>query len=162
MHHPIVSIIAGIGKNRELGWKNKLLWNIPEDLQWFRDKTNGHPVIMGRKTHESIGRVLPNRTNIVISRDPSYTAAGCIVCQTFEEAVEQAKQKDTEEVFVIGGASVYAQAIPIAQKLYLTVVDAEFTADTFFPEYSYRFKTIRNKKASSDRTFRYTFYELTP
>jgi dihydrofolate reductase len=161
MNTPIVSIIAGIGKNRELGVENKLLWNIPEDMQWFREKTKGHPVIMGRKTHESIGRLLPNRPNLIITRDATYTSAGAIITSSLEEAIEKAKQMDEKEIFIIGGASVYAQAITIANKLYLTVVDHTFEADAFFPEYS-RFKTVAYKKESHDENFRYTFYELTP
>jgi dihydrofolate reductase len=158
---PIVSIIAGIGKNRELGAENKLLWNIPEDMQWFRDKTNGHPVIMGRKTHESIGRVLPNRTNIIITNNPEYQKDGCFVYASLNDAITFAKTKDDSEIFIIGGASIYKQAIDIADKLYLTVVHADFHADTYFPDYS-RFKTVLFRKESSDSNFSYCFYEMIP
>jgi dihydrofolate reductase len=158
----MISIIAGIGKNRELGAENKLLWNIPEDLQYFREKTKGHPVIMGRKTHESIGRLLPNRPNIIISRDKTYQSAGAIICSSLGEAINRGNELDKNEIFIIGGANVYAQAIDKADKLYLTIVDAEFPADTYFPEYSHRFKTIVLEKKSQDATYHYKFIELTP
>jgi dihydrofolate reductase len=158
----MISIIAGIGKNRELGAENKLLWNIPEDLQWFREKTKGHPVIMGRKTHESIGKPLPNRPNIIITRDTTYRSPGTITATSLEEAINMAKGLDDKEIFIIGGSSVYAQAIDIADRLYLTVVDADFKADTYFPEYKQRFKTIVSERKSKDSTYSYTFFELTP
>jgi dihydrofolate reductase len=157
-----ISIIAGIGKNRELGAENKLLWNIPEDLKFFREKTKGHPVIMGRKTYESIGRILPNRPNLIITRDNNFSIPGVIICHSLDEAIKHAKELDRNEIFIIGGANVYAQAIGIADKLYLTVVDAEFRADTFFPEYEKRFKTVISKRESHDENFRYTFYGLMP
>jgi dihydrofolate reductase len=158
----IVSIIAGIGKNRELGAENKLLWNIPEDLKYFREKTSGHPVIVGRKTFESIGRLLPNRPNIIVTRDENYSVPGAIICHSLPEAITEAKKLDLNEIFIIGGANIYAQAINLADKLYLTVVNAEFPADTFFPEYKSRFKTVVSQRVSHDKNFNYTFWELTP
>jgi dihydrofolate reductase len=157
----IVSIIAGIGKNRELGAENKLLWNIPEDMKFFREKTKGHPVIMGRKTYESIGRLLPNRPNLIITRDTHLAIPEAIICHSLIEATEKAKNLDLNEIFIIGGANIYAQAINIADKLYLTIVDAAFPADTFFPEYQDLFKTIVSKRESQNENFRYTFFELT-
>ena len=158
----MISIIAGIGRNRELGAENKLLWNIPEDMQWFREKTKWHPVIMGRKTHESIGRLLPNRPNIVITRDSNYISIGAITASSLDNAINKAKALDNSEIFIIGGASIYAQAIDIADRLYLTIVDADFKADTFFPEYKHRFKTIISEKKSKNESFHYTFMELKP
>jgi dihydrofolate reductase len=158
----MISIIAGIGKNRELGAENKLLWNIPEDMQHFREKTKGHPVIMGRKTHESIGRLLPNRPNIVITRDPSYTSPGTYIQKSLDDAIKLAKTMDDSEIFIIGGANVYAQAINIADRLYLTIVDANFKADTFFPDYKNRFKNVISERKSKNTTYTYTFLELTP
>ena len=157
----LVSIIAGIGKNRELGAENKLLWNIPEDLKFFRQKTKGHPVIMGRKTYESIGRLLPYRTNIIITRDTNLSIPGANVYHSLDKAISEAKKIDQNEIFIIGGANIYNQAINIANKLYLTIVNAEFPADTFFPEYT-RFKSVISKKISHDENYQYTFYELTP
>jgi dihydrofolate reductase len=158
----VISIIAGIGKNRELGAENKLLWNIPEDLKWFREKTDSHPVIMGRKTYESIGRLLPHRPNLIITRDDTFSVPGGIICHSLDEAIVKAKNIDQTEIFIIGGANVYTQAIKIADKLYLTIVDADFHADTYFPEYGFRFKNILSKRSGHDDNFSYTFYELTP
>lgn len=172
-----VSIIAAIGKNRELGKNNKLLWNIPEDLNHFRKVTAGHAVIMGRKTHESVGRVLPSRINIVITRDSNYgilsdgvplprkagrvnESEGCVVCGSLNEAIEVAKKSGEKEVFVIGGGEIYKQAMSLADKLYLTLVDGSFDADTFFPDYS-EFKKVKSFENHKDENYNYTFLELT-
>ncbi len=127
----ILSLIEAIGENRELGHHGKLPWHLPADFQRFKAMTRGHTVIMGRKTYESIGRPLPERTNIVITRDQSYMAPGCIVVHSFDEALAKAQG---DEVFVIGGAQVYAEAMPRADRLYITHVQGSFEADTFFPE----------------------------
>jgi dihydrofolate reductase len=127
-----LSLIAGIGSNNELGRDNKLLWNLPADMKHFRDTTSGHPVIMGRKTFESIGRSLPNRRNIIITGDPSYTRDGIEVVHSLDEAIALFKDTD-DEVFVIGGAEIYKLAISIADKLYITHIAKAFEADTFFP-----------------------------
>jgi dihydrofolate reductase len=138
----ILSLIAAIGKNNELGKNNQLLWNLPADMRHFRETTSGHTVIMGRKTFESIGRPLPNRINIIITRDASYTAEGVMVAHSLEEALRFAslehgkgfeENQDDVEVFVIGGAEIYNQAITKANTLYITKVDKEFDADAFFP-----------------------------
>lgn len=131
----MISIIAVIGKNRELGKDGKLLWHVPGDLPRFKKITTGHPVIMGRKTYESIGKPLPGRTNIVIShslKDPNVT-----VVDALENAIEIAKKSPgADEIFVIGGGQIFSQAIDIADRLYLTIVDKTADADTFFPDYS--------------------------
>lgn len=155
----IVSIIAAIGKNRELGKNNKLLWDIPEDLNHFRSITAGHAVIMGRKTHESIGRVLPKRINIVITRDANYISEGCEICSSLDEALNLAEKSGETEVFVIGGGEIYKQAIGLVDKLYLTVVDSTFDADTFFPEYS-GFNRVISEEKHKDANYSYTFFEL--
>lgn len=155
-----VSIIAAIGKNRELGKDNKLLWSLPEDLKHFKEKTLNHPVIMGRKTFESIGRALPKRTNIVVTRDRSYSAPGADVFHSLPEAIDFAKTKDKEEIFVIGGGEIYFQALILADKLYLTIVDADFPdADAFFPEYPEFTKVVFKKKCKNEE-YSYTFLEL--
>lgn len=131
-----VSAIAAIGKNRELGKGNNLLWCIPHDLARFKSITMGHPVIMGRKTFESIGRPLPGRPNIIITRDKSFEAEGCLVTHSIEGAFEEAKDLDDEEVFIIGGGEIYKQAMPYVDKLYLTLIHDEKEGDVFFPDYS--------------------------
>jgi dihydrofolate reductase len=131
-------------KNRLIGGENKLLWNIPGELKRFREITSGHPIIMGRKTHESIGRVLPNRTNIIITRDQDYKVEGAVVVNSLEQAIKaaqtviasEAKQSESPEIFVIGGGQIYAQALHLADRLYLTIVEGEYEGDTYFPDYS--------------------------
>ena len=130
----ILSLIAAIGKNNELGKGNTLLWHMSADMKHFRDTTRGHAVIMGRKTFESLSGPLPNRENIVITRDKSYLRHGVDVRHSLEEALAKFKNTD-QEVFIIGGAEIYKQSINIADKLYITHIDAEDKdADTFFPE----------------------------
>lgn len=154
-----ISIIAAIGKNRELGKKNKLLWHIPDDLPRFKKLTLGHPIVMGRKTFESIGRPLPNRTNIVVTRDSSYEVEGVVVVHSIEKAIEEAKKKDKEEIFVIGGGQIYEQALPFADRLYLTIVDAQAEADTYFPDYS-EFKKIISEEKNESEDLRYSYLIL--
>lgn len=131
-----ISIIAAIGKNRELGKGNELIWRIPADLKRVRELTTGHPLIMGRKTYDSIGHPLPNRTNIVITRS-QICIEGCLVFDSLKKGLAAARAIDTEEIFIFGGASIYAEALPLIDRLYLTIIDAEDRdADTFFPDYS--------------------------
>lgn len=136
MKTPRISIIAAVGKNRELGKNNELIWRISPDLKRVKELTTGHPIIMGRKTFESIGKPLPNRTNIVISR-AQVCIEGCLVFDSLQKGIEAAKAIDTEEIFIFGGASIYEEALPLTNRLYLTVIDAEDKdADVFFPDYS--------------------------
>lgn len=132
-----VKIIAAVGKNRELGANNALLWRLPEDTKFFRDTTRGACVIMGRLTYESIGRPLPNRRNIIVSRSADFHPDGTEVFTSLEQAMEAAKTGE-EDIFIIGGASIYRQALEkeLADELILTEVDNEYPeADTFFPEF---------------------------
>ena len=155
-----LSIIAAIGEKRELGRANTLLWKIPEDMEWFKNVTKGHPVIMGRKTYESIGRLLPGRDNIVITRDKTYQVPGGFVCYSLDEAVAFARERERAEVFVIGGGQIYESAMPYADRLYLTIVHKSFPdADTFFPDYS-EFAKVLFRRDSSDAEYSYTFLTL--
>ncbi len=160
MKKPIISAIAAIGRNRELGKDNRLIWTISDDLKRFRKITTGHPIIMGRKTFESIGRVLPERTNIVVTRDGSWNFAGVTVTHTIEEALDYAKQKDEEEIFIIGGAQIYEAAMPYVERLYLTIVDAENDADTFFPPYGSQFKKMTFEEEHMLGDLKYTWVVL--
>jgi dihydrofolate reductase len=128
----IVSLIAAVGKNREIGKDGKLPWRLPADLSRFRELTKGHAVIMGRKTYESIGRPLPDRENFVVTRQADYEAPGCIVVGSLAGAIKQARG---DEAFVIGGAEIYREALPYAARMYLTEIDETFPADTYFPEF---------------------------
>ncbi|NLJ83693.1 MAG: dihydrofolate reductase [Halanaerobiaceae bacterium] len=134
----MLSIIAAIGRKNELGKDNSLLWHLPEDLKRFKQITTGHPIIMGRKTFQSLPGILPDREHIVITRDSSFSVPDkrVKVVHSIEEALAIIDQE--EENFVIGGGEIYRQLLPFAEKLYLTIIDEEFPeADTFFPEIDY-------------------------
>lgn len=133
---PIISMIAAVAEDRAIGYKNKLLWHIPEDLAHFKKITLGHPVIMGRNTFFSLGRPLPGRKNIVLTLEPGEVFEGATACYDIQEALDEAAASDQEEIFIIGGAAVYKALLPYADRLYLTVVPGEYQADTYFPEYS--------------------------
>lgn len=145
-----ISIIVAHSRNMVIGRGNDLIWKIPNDQTRFKNITMDHPVVMGRKTWESIPekfRPLPGRTNFVITRDGSYQAPGATVCRSLEDALKQAKEAPgSEEIFIVGGGEIYKQALPLADRLYLTVVDKEVEGDTFFPEY----KNIFTKKISEE------------
>lgn len=126
----MISVIVAVAQNGTIGDNNTLLWHIPEDMRRFRTLTTGHPVVMGRKTYDSLGRPLPKRHNVVISRQP-LTIEGCTVVHSLEEAL--ALFSPEEEIFIIGGAQIYAEAMAIADKFYLTVVEQSFEGDTSFP-----------------------------
>ncbi|MBR5850767.1 MAG: dihydrofolate reductase [Alistipes sp.] len=127
-----LSIIVAVAENGTIGDQNSLLWHIKEDMQFFRRTTTGHPVIMGRKTYDSMGRALPNRTNIVVSRQ-EIALEGCQVAHSLEEALTLVSAE--EECFIIGGAQIYEQALPLADRIYLTVVERPYEGDTRFPEW---------------------------
>lgn len=131
----MLSLICAMGRKNEIGLKNKMLWHLPKDLQYFKNTTGNFPVVMGRKTHDSIGKALPNRTNMVVSRNTDWLVEGVLVVNTLKEALKHTR-KISDEVFVIGGQTIYEQCLPLADKLYLTRVDAELTADRFFPEWN--------------------------
>lgn len=160
-----ISIIAAIGKNRELGKDNKLIWHIRKDLERFRELTKGHPIIMGRKTWESLPiRPLSNRYNIVITRDTKYSIQNIknvVIARSLEEAITAGKKVEKSELFIIGGGQIYEQAIEkgSVDKLYLTVIDSSFEADTFFPDYS-EFKKIVFEKSGESEGYKYKFLDL--
>ncbi|CAL2059522.1 dihydrofolate reductase [Tenacibaculum sp. 190524A05c] len=130
----MITIIAAIGKNNELGKNNDLIWHLPEDLKRFKRVTSGHHILMGRNTFESIGKPLPNRTTVIITRNNDYFKDGCLIAGSIEEAIQLAE--NDEEIFIIGGAQIYKQAIqnPSVKKLDMTIVHESFDADVFFPE----------------------------
>ncbi len=130
----MISVIVAVANDNVIGGNGNLLWHIREDLQMFKRVTSGHPVVMGRKTFESIGRPLPNRTNVVITRQRDYKIEGCVVVHSLDEATEMFPPE--EEIFIIGGGEIYAQAMPLAQKFYLTRVHASFDGDTRFPDWN--------------------------
>jgi dihydrofolate reductase len=128
-----ISLILACDQNNAIGYKNQLLCHLPNDLKFFKQTTLNHCVMMGRKTFESIGKPLPNRTNIVLSQNKDLEIEGVYICHTIDQALEIANQKKEEELFVIGGGQLYQMLLPIATKIYLTRIHATFEADTFFP-----------------------------
>jgi dihydrofolate reductase len=156
----MISIIAAIGKNNELGKKNALLWSLPADMKHFKNITTLHTVIMGRKTFESIGKPLPNRRNIVITRDANYKKEGVEIAHSLAGALDLIKDKN-EEIFIIGGAELYKETIKIADKLYITHIEAEDKdADAFFPEIIpiVFLETSREEhKKDAENSYDYTF-----
>jgi dihydrofolate reductase len=129
-----VSLILAMSENRVIGVANGLPWHLPAELRHFRAVTMGHPIIMGRKTHESIGRVLPGRRNIVVTRDPNYASSGVEVTHSLVEAIERCAGAD--EIFIIGGAELFIEAVDLAERIYLTLVHTIVAGDTYFQKLS--------------------------
>ncbi len=158
----IISLIAAIGKNRVIGNKNSLPWSLPADMKHFKELTTGKPVIMGRKTFESIKKPLPNRTNIIITHDPNYKAEGCIIAHSLDDALKAAENQ--KEVMIIGGSQIYKEFLPKADKLYLTLIDADFDGDAYFPEYEieeWKETAYEEHERDKDNPYNYTFLVLT-
>jgi dihydrofolate reductase len=160
MERPRISAIAAIAENRVIGKDNDLIWKLPKDHKRFVALTTGHPLVMGRKTHESIGRPLPNRTNIVITRDLEYSRPGIIVVHSLQEALAKAKEFDQEEIFINGGGQIYQEALPFTDRLYLTIVHTDAEGDTFFPEYEKEFTKVAFKEEIEENGLKYTFLDL--
>ena len=166
MKETTISIIVAIARDRGIGYQNKLLVHLPSDLKHFKAITSGHVIIMGQNTFESIGRPLPNRENIILSLDKNFQAPDCQVFDNIETALEFARQSEQTknpehpEAFFIGGASIYKQAIQYADKLYITLIDAQYPADTFFPDYS-AFKNIIKTEEQEHEGIKFKFLELT-
>ncbi len=153
-----ISIIVAVAENQVIGFDNHLLWHISEDLKRFKSITLGHHVIMGRKTYESVGKPLPGRINIVVSRKENYKVEGCLVAKSIDDALELAKEDS--EVFIIGGGDIYKQALPLTEKIYFTRVHAGFPGDTFFPELNlseWATESITKGKPANDDGLGYTF-----
>ncbi|SEM16431.1 dihydrofolate reductase [bacterium A37T11] len=128
-----LAIIVAAAENNAIGKNNELLWKLPDDLKFFKRMTTGHTVIMGRKTFESVGLPLPNRRNIIITRQPDFRASDTEVVNSLNQALDLCKDDD-KEVFVVGGAEIYREALPLMDKLYITRVHASFDGDTYFPQ----------------------------
>jgi dihydrofolate reductase len=154
-----MSMIVAVDETRAIGKDNRLLWNIPEDLKRFKELTTGHTVIMGENTYRSIGRPLPNRVNIVVTLDRTLEIAGCLVVHSIDEAFSVAREKENEEVFVIGGASIYKQCLSLVERLYLTLVRGQHEADTFFPDYS-EFGKVISQEEGKNEEYQFIYYIL--
>lgn len=156
-----LSMICAIAKSdRAIGYKNKLLWHIPNDLKRFKKITHNHPVIMGYNTYISIGKPLKNRLNIVLSHDQNLKIKNIKIVNNLNDAISLAKKYDDKEIFIIGGASVYNQAIKLADRLYLTIVEGKYKADTYFPNYN-KFKKLlfSEKEICNDYKYQYVVLE---
>ncbi len=162
---PLTIVVAMSKQDRALGRDNSLLWHIPDDLKRFKALTSGHPIIMGRKTFESIldilGKPLPNRTNIVVTRDTSYNHDGVLVAHSVEEAVSLAQNEKPVEIHIGGGAQLYQLMLPRVQKLYVTWIDDAPEADTFFPEFEDDFEIIERHppREHKDISYQWIDYE---
>ena len=154
----IISLIAAMDENRLIGADNTLPWRLPADLRFFKRVTMGKPILMGRKTFESIGRPLPGRQNIVVTRDPDYAAPGCTVAHSVDAALAAAGA--AEEIMLIGGASFYAQLLPRAQRMYLTLIHHAFSGDAWFPAFDlaeWRELSREDHRADAENAWDYSF-----
>ena len=157
----IISIIAAVADNMIIGNNNSLPWSLPADLEYFKKNTLGKPVIMGAKTFESIGKVLPDRKNIILSFDKDYKVEGGVTVTSIEEALKEVGEN--EEVMIAGGASIYKQFLPLANKLYLTFIHHDFEGDTYFPEFDInQWKEVKriDNKADEKNPYDYSFVIL--
>lgn len=158
MMKQVLAAIVAVAKNGVIGKEGCLPWYLPAEMARFKEVTTGHPIIMGRKTHESIDRALPGRTNIVITRNKDFEAEGCKIVGSLDEAIERAKKSEgSDEIFVIGGEQIYKQAMPILNRIYLTKVDAEVDGDKFFYYDPKEWKKVASKKHPADEKNKYDF-----
>ncbi|MCW5588208.1 MAG: type 3 dihydrofolate reductase [Legionellales bacterium] len=145
----MISLIAALAHHRVIGYQNQLPWHMPNDLAFFQEKTLYKPVIMGRRSFESLGKPLPQRRNIIVTRNRNYQAAGCDVVHSLTAAIELVKQEP--EIMITGGAHIYRESLTIADRMYLTFIDAEVPGDTFFPEWdSDAWEIISREEYSAD------------
>lgn len=154
----IISLIAAMDRNSVIGKDNSLPWKLSADMKRFKELTTGKPVVMGRKTFESIGKPLPNRINIILTRDKNYKAQGCTVAHSIKEALKDVDEND--EVMIIGGAQIYKEFLPIANRMYLTLIDKDFEGDAYFPEYNKNdWKEVHREEHESDN-YKFAFVDL--
>ena len=157
----IISLIAAVSQNGAIGKNNDLPWHLPDDMKFFMQTTKTHHVVMGRKNYESIPekfRPLPNRTNIVVTRQSDYEAPNCVVVNSLEEALQVAEKNGEKEVFIIGGSEIYKQGFPMTDRMYLTEIHATIVGDTFFPSYEPKeWKEISRVHHSADERHAYDF-----
>ena len=160
---PIISIIVAHDDKLGIGKSNGLLFRISADLKRFKKLTLGHPIIMGRKTHESIGKPLPGRTNIIITRNQDYQVEGCQITHSLKEAIDLAKKESQEEIFIIGGGQIFNQALEqdLVDKLYITKVKGDYQAEIFFPKYQdLNFNKVISKQDLQEGKYSYTYLTL--
>ena len=155
----MIKLIVAISRNRVIGDSNELIWHLPADLKRFKEITTGHPIVMGRKTYQSIGRPLPNRRNIIITRDENFEVEGCEVVNSIEEAL----LLTNSDCFIIGGGEIYKQTLSLSEQIYMTKVDDVFKGDTTFPELDRSWYVSKEEKFTSDEknpyNYSFIFYE---
>ncbi|MBK5286076.1 MAG: dihydrofolate reductase [Bacteroidia bacterium] len=162
----IISLIAAVSENNIIGRNNSLPWHLPADMKYFREKTMGHCVIMGRKNYNSIPEKfspLSGRTNIIVTRQNNFSAPGCIVVHSLQEAIEEAKKKNDNEIFIIGGGDIFKQSIILADKIYLTRIHSVIEGDVLFPEINlkeWKEEIIEHHNADEKNKFDYSFITL--
>lgn len=153
-----LSLVVAASENNVIGKDNQLLWHLPNDLKFFKNTTWGMPVIMGRKTYESVGKPLPGRTNIVITRQEDWSAEKVIAVKSMDEAIEQSSSIDAREAYIIGGGEIYKQSMDIADRIYITRVHAVLEGDTFFPELdTNKFELISSLPFQADEAHQYAY-----
>lgn len=160
----IISCIVAKAKNNVIGKDNEIPWYLPADLKYFKKVTTGHPVIMGRNCYVSIGKPLPNRTNIIITRDPFFISSNCLIAKSIKEALVHAYNTGAEEAFIIGGGQIYEQTMSLCNKLYVTEVDIEVEGDVFFPkieadEWSLLSEESHKSDEKNEYNYTYKVYE---
>lgn len=154
----MISMMVAKDRNGVIGKDNKLIWHIPEDLKYFKKTTLGKTIVMGRKTYESIGRPLPGRRNVVLTRDPDFVADGVVVLNSVDELLAFALLFIDGEMIIIGGDSIYKQFMEIASTLYVTEIDYDFEGDTFFPEITSEWKLTSSIQGSESNSSKYKYY----
>lgn len=156
----MISLLVAMDQKRTIGKNNDLPWHLPADLAYFKRVTMGHPIVMGRKTHESIGRALPGRPNIIITRDKNYSAQGCRVIHSIEE-IKGIEEKMEDEIFVIGGGQIFKETVQFADLLYITLIEKTFEGDTFFPEINKaEWELVLKEKGIKDERNPYDYFFL--
>ncbi len=155
----IISIVVAVSKNNVIGKDNQLLWKLSDDLKRFKKLTTNHCIVMGRKTYDSIGKALPNRTNIIITKNKNFHVDDAIILHNIQDVIEYAKSKNETELFIIGGGEIYKQALEITNKIYLTKIDVDIDGDTFFHyntqewRICYEELIVKNEKNEYDSTY---------
>ncbi|WP_018478397.1 dihydrofolate reductase [Pontibacter roseus] len=159
----MIAIVVAVAENNVIGRNNQLIWHLPADLRHFKQKTMSHPMVMGRKTFESIGKPLPGRTTIIVTRQEGFEAEGCLVVHSVQEALQKGRELDKEQVSIVGGAEIYKQVLPEVDTIFLTEVHHTFEGDTFFPELDMaEWQEVNAEQHEPDEKnpYPYTFREL--
>ncbi|MGP7815969.1 dihydrofolate reductase [Niallia sp. 01092] len=157
----MISLIVAMDQNNVIGYKNELPWHLPEDLKYFKKVTTGHPIVMGRKTRDSIGRNLPNRENVILTKNEQFKCEDCTILHSMEELKAWSETKNEEEIFIIGGAEIFKETLNIADRLYITKIDEAYQGDTYFPDLDWsNWKIISEEKGIKDEknNVDYTFF----